>query len=444
MLASLRHLQPMLSKLRDAGDTLAPGLNLLVSFPFPKEASEIVRGDYANTSIRVDINLEKVIKSPGRRCSPTSSTCAAPTAACRRPVRCSSPAQKACSGDITSRPARRCCDVDLLSPLRQQGLEARRPNPVCPTSAPPGPAGRSGGLPAALRQQPADSAVSSASAGGGSMIARHRSPPDRAFLVLSAVGHRLHRRAATSASSTGCSAAGSPCTRPCPPRAAFTRAARSPTAASRSARSPRCTRPATGVSSTSRSRTGTKLPLDTPMYVHNLSAVGEQYLDFEPPDDKPPYAKAGDTLARRRVEPADRRGRPADRAELVRRARSTSNDLSTVVGELGTMFHGTAKPLQRMLDNGQHVRRRGVRAHRRRHDRAARHRADRAADPGEARARTSSAFSRDLADLTEHAAAHRQGPPHHALQGGPPAVREVDSLLKELEPTLPVLPVQRW
>src|SRR5215212_5437188 len=42
---------------------------------------------------------------------------------------------------------------------------------------------------------------------------------------------------------------------------------------------------------------GTKLPLDSPMYVHNLSAVGEQYLDFEPPDDQGPYAEAGDTLA---------------------------------------------------------------------------------------------------------------------------------------------------
>ena len=34
---------------------------------------------------------------------------------------------------------------------------------------------------------------------------------------------------------------------------------------------------------------GTRLPLDSPMYVHNLSAVGEQYLDFEPPDDQGPY-----------------------------------------------------------------------------------------------------------------------------------------------------------
>jgi phospholipid/cholesterol/gamma-HCH transport system substrate-binding protein len=41
---------------------------------------------------------------------------------------------------------------------------------------------------------------------------------------------------------------------------------------------------------------GTELPLDSPMYVHNLSAVGEQYLDFEPPDDEGPYVTEGTTL----------------------------------------------------------------------------------------------------------------------------------------------------
>ncbi|MGY2703717.1 MCE family protein [Nocardioides sp. HB32] len=63
ILKSLDHLQPLLQRLYEAGDKLAPGLNLLVSFPFPKEASEIVKGDYANTSIRADINLENIIPS---------------------------------------------------------------------------------------------------------------------------------------------------------------------------------------------------------------------------------------------------------------------------------------------------------------------------------------------------------------------------------------------
>ncbi len=61
ILASLDHLQPILARLHQAGKSLAPGLNLLISFPFPKEAGDIVKGDYANTSIRADINLENII-----------------------------------------------------------------------------------------------------------------------------------------------------------------------------------------------------------------------------------------------------------------------------------------------------------------------------------------------------------------------------------------------
>lgn len=65
LLDSLRHLQPVLARLHEAGDALAPGLNLLISFPFPKEASEIVKGDYANTSIRADISLENLLPDGG-------------------------------------------------------------------------------------------------------------------------------------------------------------------------------------------------------------------------------------------------------------------------------------------------------------------------------------------------------------------------------------------
>jgi phospholipid/cholesterol/gamma-HCH transport system substrate-binding protein len=65
IVASLRHLQPTLTKLGDAGDSLASGLSMLASFPFPKEAANIVRGDYANALFHMDINLNTVIKSPG-------------------------------------------------------------------------------------------------------------------------------------------------------------------------------------------------------------------------------------------------------------------------------------------------------------------------------------------------------------------------------------------
>ncbi len=65
IVASLRHLQPTLTKLGDAGDSLATGLSMLASFPFPKEAANIVRGDYANALFHMDIDLNKAIKSPG-------------------------------------------------------------------------------------------------------------------------------------------------------------------------------------------------------------------------------------------------------------------------------------------------------------------------------------------------------------------------------------------
>ncbi len=65
LLRTLRDLRPVLDKLSDAGDKLAPGLNLIVSFPFPQEASEIVYGDYANTSIRMEVSLQNLFQGLG-------------------------------------------------------------------------------------------------------------------------------------------------------------------------------------------------------------------------------------------------------------------------------------------------------------------------------------------------------------------------------------------
>jgi phospholipid/cholesterol/gamma-HCH transport system substrate-binding protein len=65
IVASLRHLQPTLTRLGDVGDSLADGLSMLASFPFPQEAANIVKGDYANALFHMDINLNNIIKSPG-------------------------------------------------------------------------------------------------------------------------------------------------------------------------------------------------------------------------------------------------------------------------------------------------------------------------------------------------------------------------------------------
>jgi phospholipid/cholesterol/gamma-HCH transport system substrate-binding protein len=77
IVASLRHLKPTLTKLGDAGDSLATGLSMLASFPFPQEAANIVRGDYANALFHMDINLNNIIKSPGQNLPNILNVCSA-------------------------------------------------------------------------------------------------------------------------------------------------------------------------------------------------------------------------------------------------------------------------------------------------------------------------------------------------------------------------------
>lgn len=63
LLAVLADLQPILTRLNEAGEALPAGLSLMLSFPFPDEAREIVMGDYANAQIKLDVNLENFIGS---------------------------------------------------------------------------------------------------------------------------------------------------------------------------------------------------------------------------------------------------------------------------------------------------------------------------------------------------------------------------------------------
>ena len=102
------------------------------------------------------------------------------------------------------------------------------------------------------------------------------------------------------------------------------------------------------------------------MYVHNLSAVGEQYLDFEPADDK--GRRTPRTATPCTAAPASL---PVDEGDLLVELNSfvdsvDKKNLQVVVRELGTMFHDTGEPLQQLLDNGIDLHRRGVGAHRRR------------------------------------------------------------------------------
>ncbi len=65
VLAMLEELYPVLDGLNQAGTQLAPGLNLLVSFPFPKAANNIIKGDYADTIARVDLDFNRLFDGIG-------------------------------------------------------------------------------------------------------------------------------------------------------------------------------------------------------------------------------------------------------------------------------------------------------------------------------------------------------------------------------------------
>ena len=170
---------------------------------------------------------------------------------------------------------------------------------------------------------------------------------------------------------------------------------------------------------------GTKLPKDAPMYVHNLSAVGEQYLDFEPADDEGPYVENGDRLA------GDEDSLPTDEADLLVELNDfvqsvDERNLQVTVAELGDMFADTGEPLQQLLDNGGRF-----------VDEASANSDETIAllDNGRIVLRTQqenaeniTSFSRDLKLLTAALAGSDQDL-RQVLQGTPGTAREVNALL---------------
>jgi len=178
-----------------------------------------------------------------------------------------------------------------------------------------------------------------------------------------------------------------------------------------------------------------QLPTDSAIYVHNLSAVGEQYLDFQPEDEEGPYAEDGTVFT------GDESSLPVDEADLLVDLDDfvgsvDKQSLRVTVEELGTLFGDTGRELQALLDNGSVF-----------IDEAAAHTDETIAllDNGLTVLRTQQgqsenirSFARDLSTLT---AALRGSDKdlRKVLTSTPGAARELQKLLEEIEPTLPVL-----
>ena len=106
-----------------------------------------------------------------------------------------------------------------------------------------------------------------------------------------------------------------------------------------------------GVLVDARIRRGVQIPKDTVVVVENRSAVGEQYLDFQPRSDGGRVLADGDTIARKDTRTPVR----VDNLLLHLDKTVTSvdrDDLKVVVDELGESFADGGTDLQRLLDNG--------------------------------------------------------------------------------------------
>jgi phospholipid/cholesterol/gamma-HCH transport system substrate-binding protein len=179
---------------------------------------------------------------------------------------------------------------------------------------------------------------------------------------------------------------------------------------------------------------GTRIPRSSPVFVHNLSAVGEQYLDFEPASRTGPYAADGDTIA------GNADSLPESTDDLITGMNSLvssldRDELATAVSELGTTFRGTADPLSRMVDAGAKFVAAAQASQQQTIDLLGTGQTVLATQ--RANADNIRAFSRNLAAFT----AGLKGSDADlrvVLQGGRPALDEVRSLLTGLEPTLPV------
>ncbi|QIK76717.1 MCE family protein [Nocardioides piscis] len=60
LIAQLRHLEPVLRELADADESLVPGLVATAAYPFPPEAVNAIKGDYANVAFLMQVNLTPV------------------------------------------------------------------------------------------------------------------------------------------------------------------------------------------------------------------------------------------------------------------------------------------------------------------------------------------------------------------------------------------------
>jgi phospholipid/cholesterol/gamma-HCH transport system substrate-binding protein len=79
LVANLRSLYPILTKLAQAGADLPKSLELLLTYPFPSNAATAAKGDFVNLGVTLDVNTQKALQGILGLNLPTVGSTALPT-----------------------------------------------------------------------------------------------------------------------------------------------------------------------------------------------------------------------------------------------------------------------------------------------------------------------------------------------------------------------------
>jgi phospholipid/cholesterol/gamma-HCH transport system substrate-binding protein len=181
-------------------------------------------------------------------------------------------------------------------------------------------------------------------------------------------------------------------------------------------------------------RSDARVPRDSAVQVADLSAVGEQYVNFLPEAASGPWLRDGDAI------PASRATLPPSTDRLLTSLDGFTSsvdpdDLRTVVSELGTMFQGNAENLRTLVDGANEFIGQAI-VHQDATisllDSGRQVLATQQAHAGDIRS-----FARGLRTVTS---ALKSSDPQlrSILQGGSATMKQVQSLVDGLNPVLPV------
>jgi phospholipid/cholesterol/gamma-HCH transport system substrate-binding protein len=76
--SALKELQPVLTQLAAGGDALPKSLELLTTYPFPKNVVNAIGGDYTNLNVKLDVDLSGVLQTLTSSSTTTNGSSAGP------------------------------------------------------------------------------------------------------------------------------------------------------------------------------------------------------------------------------------------------------------------------------------------------------------------------------------------------------------------------------